>query len=150
MPKPFAMQSLLELAQRRTDVAAAQLGVVNGQVREMEQRLELLLGYRAEYTAHLERAAKNGMNSVGWRNFLEFIERIDLAVEQQRGALAQARLRVQASQRDWHARQRTLKSFDTLSERHRRAEQKLEARQEQKEQDGFALRLFLARRTAAG
>ncbi len=150
MSKPFALQSLLDMAQLRSDAAAAQLGAINGHVRDVEQRLALLLEYRTEYTAHLSRAAKTGMNCVGWRNFRDFLDKIDLAIEQQREALAQARLQAQESQRHWHAEQRSLKSFDMLSQRHHAAEQKREARQEQKEQDHFALRGFLARRLAAG
>ena len=51
-----------------------------------EQRLQLLLEYRSEYTARLARVAQTGMHSVGWRNFREFIDKIDAAIEQQREA----------------------------------------------------------------
>ena len=63
MARPFPLQTLLDLAQVNSDMAAAQLCAINGQDREMEQRLQLLLDYRSEYTAHLTQAAKIGMNS---------------------------------------------------------------------------------------
>jgi flagellar FliJ protein len=150
MSKPFPLQTLLDLAQEGSDAAAVQLGVVNGHDRDMQQRLQLLLEYRGEYTARLARVAQAGMHSVDWRNFREFIDKIDVAIEQQRELVAAARLQVETGQLHWHSQQRRLKSFDTLSQRHRSAERKSEARQEQKEQDDFALKGFLSQRMMTG
>ena len=150
MARPFPLQTLLDLAQANSDAAAAQLCAINGQDREMEQRLQLLLEYRSEYTAHLAQEAKTGMNSVDWRNFRHFIDKIDKAIVQQRDAVAQSKLRVKAGQQHWHVQQRQLKSFDTLFQRHLTVEVKREAKQEQKEQDEFALRGFLSQRLSAG
>lgn len=150
MSKPFPLQTLLDLAQEGSDSAAAQLGALNGHDRAMEERLRLLLDYRSEYTARLARVAKEGMHSVGWRNFREFIDKIDAAIAQQRDLVATAKRQVETGQRHWHTQQRRLKSFDTLSQRHRSAERKSEARQEQKDQDDFALKGFLSQRMAMG
>jgi flagellar protein FliJ len=150
MSKPFPLQTLLDLARTDSDTAAAQLGALNGHDREMEERLRLLLDYRSEYTAHLARMAKVGMNSVDWRNFREFIDKIDAAIVQQRENVAQAKHQVQAGQHHWHAQQRRLKSFDTLSARHRSSERVRELRQEQKEQDEFALKGYFSGRVAMG
>jgi len=146
MSKPFPLQSLLDLARNDSDTAAARLGALNGHDRAMEERLRLLLDYRSEYTARLARVGQTGMHSVGWRNFREFIDQIDAAIEQQRELVAAAKREVETGQHHWHAQQRKLKSFDTLSQRHRSAERSSEARQEQKEQDDFALKGFLSQR----
>src|SRR5487761_1965276 len=124
MTKPFPLQTLLDLAQEGSDAAAAQLGVVNGHDRDMQERLQLLLEYRSEYTARLARIAQTGMHSVGWRNFRDFIDNIDAAIVQQRELVAAARREVETGQLHWHAQQRRVKSFDTLSQRHRSAERK--------------------------
>ncbi|HUX23074.1 MAG TPA: flagellar export protein FliJ [Burkholderiales bacterium] len=150
MSKPFPMQILLDLAQEGCDAAAMRLGVVNGHDRDMQQRLKLLLEYRGEYTARLASIAQSGMQSVGWRNFHNFIDKLDAAIEQQRELVAAAKREVETGQIYWHAQQRRLKSFDTLSQRHYSAERKSEARQEQKEQDDFALRGFLSQRSMLG
>lgn len=150
MSKPFPLQILLDLAQEGSDAAAMQLGVVHGHDRDMQQRLQLLLEYRGEYTARLARVAQVGMHSVGWRNFREFIDKIDAAIEQQRELVAAARRQVETGQRHWHTQQRRLKSFDALSQRHRSAQLKNEARREQKEQDDFALKGFLGQRMMMG
>jgi flagellar FliJ protein len=150
MSKPFPLQTLLDLALLNSDAAAARLCAINGQDREMEQRLQLLLDYRNEYTTHLSELAKVGMNSVDWRNFRRFLDKIDEAIVQQRDAVAQSKQRVKAGQIEWQAEQRQLKSYDTLFQRHLSVEVKREARQEQKEQDEFALRGFLGRRLLVG
>lgn len=150
MSRPFPLQTLLDLAQVNSDAAAARLCAINGQDREMELRLQLLLDYRGEYTAQLAEVAKAGMTSVDWRNFRQFIDTIDAAILQQRDVVAQSKHRVKAGQNHWHAQQRTLKSFDTLFQRHHSSEIKREAKQEQKEQDEFALHGFLGREMFAG
>lgn len=150
MSRPFPLQTLLELAQVNSDMAAAQLCAINGQDREMQERLQLLLDYRSEYTAHLAHATKIGMSSVDWRNFRRFIDKIDAAIVQQRDAVVLSKQRVEAGQIHWHEEQRQLKSFDTLFQRHHTTEVKREARQEQKEQDEFALRGFLGRQMLVG
>ena len=150
MSKPFPLQVLLNLAQEGSDAAAVQLGVVNGHDRDMQARLQLLLEYRAEYSARLTRVAQTGMHGAGWRNFREFIDKIDAAIEQQRELVAASKREVETGQHHWRAQQRRLKSFDTLSQRHRSAQRQSEARQEQKEQDDFALKGFLSRRMLTG
>lgn len=150
MSKPFPLQTLLKLAQEGSDVAAAQLGVVNGHDRDMQKRLQLLLEYRSEYSARLTSVTKTGTHSIGLRNFREFMDKIDVAIAQQHELVAAAKREVETGKLHWHKEQRKLKSFDTLSQRHRSAERKSEARQEQKEQDDFALRGFLSRRMILG
>ncbi len=146
MSKPFPLQTLLDLAHEESNAAAAQLGRSNGRERDMDERLRLLLEYRREYTERLASVTQNGMHSVGWRNFREFIDKIDAAIALQRELLAKAHGEVESERRRWHATQRKLKSFDALSQRHHAAERQSEARQEQKEQDDFALKGFLGQR----
>ena len=150
MAKRFPLQTLLDLAQDSSDAAAAHLGVVNGHDRDMQKRLQLLLDYRSEYTERLASMTRTGTHSMGLRNFREFMDKIDLAIEQQRQLVAAAKAEVETGKLHWHKEQRKLKSFNTLSQRHRTTVLKGEARQEQKDQDDFALRGYLGRRTSVG
>jgi flagellar FliJ protein len=147
MSKLFPLQILLDLAQEKSDEAASQLGVINGHDRAMQERLRLLLQYRDEYSARFTTEAQLGMGSAGWKNFHEFIDAIDAAIDQQREVAADARRKVAAGQSQWQAQQRKLKSFDTLSQRHHSLEQSNEARLEQKEQDDSVLKAYLGKRT---
>jgi flagellar FliJ protein len=109
-----------------------------------------LVEYRREYTDNLARMASAGMSSVDWRNYRDFIDKIDAAIAQQRATVAVSRHEVQVGRQHWHSEQRKLKSFDTLSVRHHTAEIRRESVQEQKEQDEFALKGFLGGRVAMG
>lgn len=150
MSKSFPLQTLLDLAQERNNAAAAQLGVVNGHERDMQDRLQLLLDYRREYSERFTSGAQVGMDSVGWRNFRQFINTLDVAIDKQRDMVTMARQQVQTGQRHWQEQQSRLKSFDTLSQRHHHGQRAAEARLEQKEQDNLALRGFSGARMMMG
>jgi len=150
MSKPFPLQTLLDLAQADSNSAAARLGAINGHERNMDQRLQMLIEYRGEYAERLTRVAQTGTHGSDWRNFREFIDKIDAAIELQRELVARAKHEVRSGQLHWHAQQRKLKSFDALSARHYSAERKSEARQEQRDQDEFALRGFFGQRMMIG
>ena len=150
MSKPFPLKTLLDLAQERSDEAAAQLGVVNGHLRDTQNRLQLLLDYHREYSNRLVSDAKLGIGSVGWLNFRQFIATIDTAIEKQREMAAAAQQQLEASKQNWQAAQGRLRSFETLEQRHHREQRVIEAKLEQKEQDNFALKDFLGGGRAGG
>ena len=150
MSKPFPLKTLLDLAQERSDAAAAQLGLVNGRARDVQDRLQLLLDYRLEYSNRLVSDAKLGMGSAGWLNFRRFISTIDDAIDKQREMVVAAQHQVEASKEHWQAAQGRLRSFETLAQRHQREQRVVEAKLEQKEQDNFALKDFLGVGRAGG
>ncbi len=144
MSKPFPLKTLLDLAQERSDEAAAQLGLVNVHARDMQSRLQLLLDYRLEYSNRLVSDAKLGIGSIGWLNFRQFIDTIDAAIEKQREMVASAEQQVEAGKLHWQAAQGRLRSFETLEQRHHQEQRVVQAKLEQKEQDNFVLKDFLA------
>ena len=54
MAKKSALDTLLELAQTRTDDAAKRLGALNAQGLDMEAKLALLVQYWQEYSARFQ------------------------------------------------------------------------------------------------
>ena len=135
MPTSSSLKMLLNLARNRSDAAARRLGELNSREQEAEQKLRLLLGYRQDYQVRFQEFAKNGIDQAEWRNFREFMGKLDAAIAEQRKAVANSRNRMQAGRTDWHAQQRQLKSYDTLSQRQARAETLRAAKREQREQD---------------
>lgn len=138
----FPLKTLVELAQQRSDSAARSLGALNAQGEETEKRLQLLLRYREDYQTQFRESVRSGMPSAGWRNFHEFLAKLDAAIALQRELVAQAKLRTLVGQREWQAQQCRLKSFNTLSARHLGAESSRAAKAEQREQDEHALKSF--------
>ncbi|MDN5752946.1 MAG: flagellar export protein FliJ [Nitrosospira sp.] len=135
MTKHSALDTLLELAQTRTDDAARRLGALNTHGMDMEAKLSLLVQYRHEYSARFQTSMRQGITASDWRNYQEFLNKLDAAIMQQREILAATRQRVEAGQVAWQSARRTLKSYDTLAQRHRRAESLHLTRHEQKETD---------------
>jgi flagellar FliJ protein len=135
MTKRSALDTLLELAQTRTDDAARRLGALNTQGVDMETKLALLTEYWNEYSARFQISMQQGITAADWRNYQEFLNKLDDAIVQQREVLAATRQRVEAGQVAWQSAKRTLKSYDTLAQRQAGAEMLRMARHEQKETD---------------
>lgn len=138
MSENFPLQKLLDLAHDRTDEAARRLGELIGAEKEDDRKLALLQEYRGEYQARFMEAAQNGIGPDEWRNFSAFIGKLDEAIEQQERIVASAHGRTVAGQQAWLAERNRLKAFDTLSQRHDRAQQRKEARQDQRITDEHA------------
>jgi flagellar protein FliJ len=135
MTRPDALETLLELAQTRTDDAAKRLGALYAQGVHMETKLELLLQYRDDYRARFETLMRQGLTASGWRNYQEFLDKLEAAIDQQREALVLAQQRVAAGKTAWQSAKRTFNSYDTLAQRQTRAEVLRTAKRDQRETD---------------
>ena len=140
MTRPFSLQPVLELMQSRADDATRRLAQLIAAENDARSKLELLQQYRSDYATRFQQAAGNGLSPAEWRNFQDFLGRIDEAIEQQGRALGMQKTRTAAGQAHWQEQRVKLKALDTLSERHRAMEMQREARQEQKQLDEFAAR----------
>jgi flagellar protein FliJ len=135
MTKHSALDTLMELAQLRTDEAAKRLGALNAQGVDMEAKLDLLAQYRNEYHARFQASMQQGITASDWRNYQDFLDKLDAAIAQQREMVASMRQRVEASEVAWQSARRTLKSYGTLAQRQARVREQRMARHEQKETD---------------
>lgn len=138
MSKKFPLKVLHDLAQHRSEEATRALGSVMSEEQAMQNKLNLLLKYRDDYQEKFRAAIRSGMDPAGWRNFQDFLDKLETAIEQQRTALAQSRQATSVAKEEWRSRQSRLKAFDTLSDRHQQREQQHAARREQREQDEVA------------
>lgn len=149
MTIPYALKALLDLAQNRSDTAAARLGKLNAQEQNAEQKLQLLLEYQQDYQARFQELARNGLDQTEWLNFRAFMSKLDNAITEQRKAVTCSQDKVQVGRIDWHAQQHKLKSFDTLSQRHQLAELRRTSKREQREQDEQTIKSLVHNRISA-
>lgn len=145
MNAPFKLQPLLDLAQNRADASARALGQTCTREQAEEQKLQMLIGYRRDYQRRFEETTAGSLSSASWANYHAFMKKLDLAVEQQREIVAQWHRRTLASQGEWEAQQRQVKSYDTLSRRHHETEARREDKREQRESDDFAAKAYARR-----
>lgn len=148
MLKSFA--TLIQVAQNRTDAAAIKYGQLNARLSESGQKRDLLVNYRDEYRARLDTAVQRGAPVGEVRNFRAFLDKLDEAVRQQEGEVAFWREQIANARQNWQGEQRSLNSYNTLSDRREATAQLARARQEQKQQDEFASRAAVGARFAFG
>lgn len=140
MTKPFSLQTVLDLMQTRADEATQRLARLIANERDAKNKLEMLQQYRDEYATRFRQAAQNGIAQREWRNYQEFLNRLDDAIDSQRRTVELQVQNTAAGQTNWQQQRTKLKAFDTLSERHFASENAREQKREQKTQDEFASR----------
>lgn len=138
--RPFALQTVLELMRSRSDEATLRLARLLAAERDARQKLDLLLQYRVEYGARFRQAARDGLEQPAWRNYQDFLNRLDEAIQQQTQAVDRQQADSAAGQAEWQRQRNRLQAFDTIFARHRASEERRELRREQKTQDEFAAR----------
>jgi len=138
--RPFSLQAVLELMQSRSDAATQRLAQLIAAENDARNKLALLQQYREEYAERFRLAAQEGLGQPEWRNYQDFLERLDDAIAQQGEVVRRQEGSTAAGQAAWQQQRTWLKTFDTLAQRHHANEAKVELRQEQKRQDEFAAR----------
>jgi len=142
MKREFSLQSLLELSQLRLDEATRKLGELIAGEKEASQRHVLLVQYRDEYRLRFVTASQSGLSPNEWRNFSNFLARLDDAIAQAEAAMKQTQLRTAAGQGEWLSKRGRVKAFDTLSERHTSRLTRDDQRKEQKDSDEHSARKY--------
>src|SRR5687768_14770383 len=95
MTTTFSLKKVQEVADIRTDTAAANLGSLMQNLQRQEAKLALLLQYRDEYQERLRRAKQRGLDGLALRNFHDFLDRLEHALIEQRTTVAHAQRSVE-------------------------------------------------------
>ncbi len=135
MIKTFSLSPLVDLAHQKNEAATRKLGQLNQQQQTAQEKLDALQQYRKDYQDKFQESVQNGMEPTDLRNFQDFINRLDQAIQQQQAVIEKARIGVQTGRHDLMDSTRKMKSFDTLAQRHVETEKKLEAKSDQRLQD---------------
>jgi len=125
----------MNLAQHRKESATRELGQLNKQQHNAQEKLDMLLRYRKDYQTRLQELSQSGMAPADLRNFQQFIDKLDEAIVQQRKVVVTSNVSVQAGRSELDMTHRKLQSFTTLLERHLEEQKKVEAKSEQRALD---------------
>ena len=145
MSNEFRLKVVQELAQKSSDEAAVQLGAFNAEVSKAEAKLNMLINYREEYRERFRNSLHQDVHSAGWKNFQEFLQKLDEAIEQQRAAVLACQQAVHRGQREWQTRQKQVKAYDTLEQRHDSVQAERVRKLDQRLMDAFAARAYTAK-----
>jgi flagellar FliJ protein len=128
--------------QTRTDDATRRLAHLIAIEKDARSKFEMLRQYRDEYAARFSQIAQNGIAQREWRNYQDFLNKLDEAIDQQKKTVGLQAQHTANGQVHWQQQRTKLQAFDTLSQRHQANEIALEVKREQKVQDEFASRRF--------
>lgn len=145
MREEFRLKVVQDLAQKQSDTAAVQLGLLNAESAKAEAKLTMLLNYREDYRERFRNSMNQDVHSAGWKNFQEFLEKLDQAIEQQRAAVLASQQAVHRGQREWQTKQKQLKAYDTLEQRHLNVQAERMKKIDQRLMDDFAARAYSAK-----
>lgn len=140
MKKSRRMQILVDLAKRKEDSAAQQLARDKAKVQYDEQKLNELREYAGQYESERNLL---GLSAYLTTNYQHFVNRVQQAIVQQEAAVGRSEQQADMSMRRWLQARSKTKSMDWLKEKNHKAELVVEAKQEQRQSDEFAMRRFL-------
>ncbi|MBU2020773.1 MAG: flagellar export protein FliJ [Gammaproteobacteria bacterium] len=140
MKKSHRMQILVDLAKRKEDSAAQQLARDKAKVQYDEQKLNELREYAGQYESERNLL---GLSAYLTTNYQHFVNRVQQAIVQQESAVGRSEQQADMSMRRWLQARSKTKSMDWLKEKNHKAELVVEAKQEQRQSDEFAMRRFL-------
>lgn len=146
MAKAFPLQMLLDMTMEKRDDAAKVLGQLIASERSAQEKLDMLLQFRAEYRQRMQEATRGGIGLEQLRNYNAFLARLDEAVLQQESVVNRMKQATAAGQQVWIEHRNKVKAFDTLAERHADQQARIEAKQEQKFSDEHAAKQFRLRK----
>jgi flagellar FliJ protein len=140
MASKAQLETLMDLARRETDDAAKRLGAALKAVDEAKQKHEMLIGFREEYIKRFEAAQAAGITPMAYRNFVAFIDKLEVAIKGQLEMIRHAQLRSEQEKAAWQGSERKRMSYSTLNDRADAAALKLENKRDQKAMDEHAAR----------
>lgn len=141
MAKRFHLQPLIDLAEDKSQNAAQTLARLKLAWTAAEEKLSQLNLFLEEYRQRLQQHTETGFSISQWRDYQAFIAKLEVAIKAQMEEVARCRTRWEQGQAEWQARERELKAYNTLRQRHEMAERKSEERLDQRLQDEFARNL---------
>lgn len=148
MREQSPLVTLRELAKTAAEQAAIQLAQVRQSHQQMEQQLNMLVGYQDEYRVRLNETLNlGGMSSATWQNYQQFLKTLELTIEQHKQQLSHWQEQLTLATKHWQEKQQRLNAFETLEQRAEDSRKRELDRIEQKQMDEYAQRSTLRRTT---
>lgn len=140
MKNTTALDTLLALSGREADAAAERLGRAMAQRSDAHQRLDMLNQLRDEYAQRMRNAAGSGLSFASYRNYQQFMQKIEQAIAGQQDIEAAASVRAEYAQQEWQARRHEGKTWELLRNRAQQVIDRKASVAERKLMDEFAAR----------
>ncbi len=135
------VKALKEMAAKEVDLAAEALAKAIKVAEDAESKHAMLLQYREDYLKSQNNLMESGMGAEVYRNFQNFFNKLDQALNAQGEMLDFAKKQVQVKRGVWQETQRKKLSYGVLAQRSDKREQKVQQKKDQNMMDEFAMRV---------
>jgi len=132
MQRSKRLEPIRLMAERDERQAAETLGKTRQQLEEQDQRLGQLREYKLEYQHRLVESGRQGMTAPQIISFQNFLNQLELAIEQQRAIVDKLSQTLQQQQALWQQKYLRLKAMETVVNQHLTQEAAVAAKAEQK------------------
>lgn len=137
------LNKVVELAEKRRDEAMGNLGRMQRELQIAQDQMDQLSAYAQESQARWQVRSSIGVDTALLMHHRQFMQKIDHAMEFQRGVLGERQAMIERSQEQVHAAERDLAGLRKFTERKQQAITHRAERQEQKHTDEMALAVHL-------
>ena len=144
--KSGRMQSVAGIAKNREQNAARILGQKRKHLEEQNAKLEELLGYREEYAKKFHLTGVNGLTARQLNEYRIFLEKLNMAIIQQRERIQQASDDCELFKLSWMKTRTHSKAMDKVVEKHKEGERKAQDKKEQHDLDERAMQMHIGKR----
>jgi flagellar FliJ protein len=137
----YVLKALEEIAAKEVDLAAEALARSIRARDDAVSKKNMLAGYREDYMDNLNLLLESGMGAETYRNFQNFVYKLDQALTGQEQEVRIAQQQVDLHQSLWQESQRKRMSYDVLITRTDKRVQAVALKKDQKSMDEFAMRI---------
>lgn len=142
MKKSERMQVLVDISQRKEEEVAKLLAKDQARLQQDQQKLQELKEYADQYD---QQRNLLGLSPYLTTNYQHFVERLQQAIQQQAMQVKRSQQQVNMSMKRWQDARAKTKGMDWLKDKSVQEEVAAADKQEQKQIDEFASRMFFER-----
>ena len=137
------LHKVVELAEKRRDEAIGHLGRMQRELQIAQDQMDQLSAYAQESQARWQARSSVGVDTALLMHHRQFMQKIDHAMEFQRGVLAQRQAQLDQAQQQVHVGERDLAGLRKYTDGKVQALLQRAQRAEQKQTDEMALSIHL-------
>jgi flagellar FliJ protein len=142
------LNKVVELAHKRRDEALARLAQLQREMAQAEDQMQQLQTYADEAQARWSQRSSTGVDANVLHHHRQFMQKIDHAMDFQRGVLGQRQTQLDQGQQQVHVAERDLAGLRKYTDGKVQALLQRAQREEQKQTDEMALAIHLRQRLA--
>ena len=142
------LNKVVEIAERRRDVALAALAQLQREMQVAQDQMDQLENYALEAQTRWQARTAAGVDAALLHHHRQFMAKIEHAIEFQRGVLRSREDMIEQHQDQVRVAERDLAGLRKFTERKLQAQAQVQQRREQKQTDELALSIHLRKSLA--